>query len=278
MRLGSCAWSCQEWRGPFYPASLPEGRWLEFYSRYFGAVEVDTTFYHAPAPHVAEHWFSQTPASFRFAVRMPRRITHQGRLRNCQTEVRDFLKTLEPLRHKLACVLIQLPPSFSPQNDESALRHFLGELPTNIRFAVEFRHYDWHLPRVVHLFEKHRICWVWNDTAPLAHQGRAAFEFLPHTTDFLYLRFLGDLRTEFNSSGGRSHEYGRLLWSRKTSMENWCVKLARHMETSREVLAFISNHYEGMAPASCQRFARMCGVPLDLPKSESVLQMNLAGL
>lgn len=275
IRLGSCAWSFEQWRTVFYPPSLPQGQWLEFYSRFFGAVEVDTTFYHPPAKHVVEHWFQQTPEHFRFAVRMPRQVTHENRLRNSRPEVERFLEALKPLKDKLACVLVQLPPSFSPKQDELALRTFLATLPKDIRFAVEFRHMDWHLPRIVHLFENHGVCWVWNDTAPLSHQGRAAFEFLPHTTDFVYLRLLGDLRTEFNSAGQRSHEYGRLLWSRKNSMENWCVKLARHMDTSREVLVFVSNHYEGMAPASCQRFAKMCGFSMELPKPESALQMNL---
>jgi len=44
IRLGACSWSFEEWRGNFYPADLPPARWLEFYSHYFPAVEIDSTF------------------------------------------------------------------------------------------------------------------------------------------------------------------------------------------------------------------------------------------
>ena len=41
IRLGACAWSFEEWKGSFYPVDLPQIRWLEFYSHYFPAVEID---------------------------------------------------------------------------------------------------------------------------------------------------------------------------------------------------------------------------------------------
>src|ERR1700730_14134953 len=70
IRLGTCAWSFQEWRGSFYPADLPPDRWLEFYSRYFPAVEIDSTFYKAPAEATIRRWAESTPASFRFACKL----------------------------------------------------------------------------------------------------------------------------------------------------------------------------------------------------------------
>ena len=49
IRIGACAWSFEDWRGAFYPPDLPDSQWLEFYARYFPAVEVDSTFYGVPA-------------------------------------------------------------------------------------------------------------------------------------------------------------------------------------------------------------------------------------
>src|SRR3954451_23867111 len=72
IRLGTCAWSFEEWRGNFFPAGLPPSRWLEFYARYFPAVEVDSTFYHAPSEATIRRWAENTPASFRFACKLPR--------------------------------------------------------------------------------------------------------------------------------------------------------------------------------------------------------------
>ena len=139
IRLGACAWSFEEWRGAFYPAELPEERWLEYYSRYFSAVEVDSTFYAAPSEAAVLRWVESTPASFRFACKLPRSITHACGLRDCRAEFTQFLSALEPLAPKLQVILVQLPPSFAPKDGQAVLRSFLEQLPRDFRFAVEFR-------------------------------------------------------------------------------------------------------------------------------------------
>src|SRR5688572_7645925 len=115
IRLGTCAWSFEEWRGRFYPAELPPARWLEFYARYFPAVEIDSTFYNTPAETTLQRWAESTPASFRFACKLPREITHGRALRDCGPELLSFVRALEPLGEKLHVILAQLPPSFAPK-------------------------------------------------------------------------------------------------------------------------------------------------------------------
>ena len=134
--IGACAWSYEDWRGVFYPEHLPAARRLEFYAKYLRAVEVDSTFYHAPKAQVTAHWNDVTPDAFRFACKLPREITHERRLRDSQELLLEFMQDLAPLGRKLACVLIQLPPSFSPKTDEHALREFVRELPGGARFAI----------------------------------------------------------------------------------------------------------------------------------------------
>ncbi|PZR72093.1 MAG: hypothetical protein DLM52_13640, partial [Chthoniobacterales bacterium] len=45
VRIGSCAWSFEEWREVFYPRELPTSEWLAWYARFFPTVEIDSTFY-----------------------------------------------------------------------------------------------------------------------------------------------------------------------------------------------------------------------------------------
>ena len=45
IRIGTCAWSYDDWRGAFYPEHLPATERLQFYARHFPTVEVDSTFY-----------------------------------------------------------------------------------------------------------------------------------------------------------------------------------------------------------------------------------------
>lgn len=265
IRLGACAWHFPEWRSSFYPADLPPEKWLEFYAHYFPAVEVDSTFHHPPKEESVLRWAESTPSAFRFACKLPRQISHACGLRDCTAELSAFLRALEPLGDKLQVVLIQLSPSFTPKEGKTALRHFFEQLPRDIRFAIEFRHPGWHRPAIIRLLEKHRVCWVWADTSPLNERNLAPFELWPDTTDFLYLRLLGDYATKYDHAGAPVHHYGKLLWKREAALDSWAVKIERHLEEARSVWGFVNNHFEGFAPETCQRLAERLGYELPLP-------------
>lgn len=265
IRIGTCAWGFDDWRPGFYPPDLPESHWLEFYARYFPAVEIDSTFYSAPTEDVARRWVEMTPPHFRFSCKLPRAITHVCRLRDCTTELSDFVRAMEPLAAKLHVILIQLPPAFSPKDGKAALRIFLRQLPKDFRFAIEFRHGGWHRPQIIGLLEKYRVAWVWADTSPLNERNLAPFEFLPRTADFLYLRLLGDYATKYGSDGSHVNQYGKLLWKREAALESWALRIERHLREVRSVWAFVSNHFEGYAPETGQRLAQRLGFDLPLP-------------
>lgn len=265
IRLGACAWTFEEWLGGFYPPDLPPENWLEYYARYFPAVEVDSTFYFLPTAETVARWAESTPSSFRFACKLPRAITHACRLRDCTSEFNHFLRLMEPLGDKLQVVLVQLPSSFSPTEGRVALRSFFKQLPRDFRFAVEFRHPGWHRPPIIRLLEKHRVAWVWSDITPLNERNLAPFEPWPLPTDFIYMRLLGDYATKYGADGGHVHRYGKLLWKREAALESWAIKIERHLDETRSIWVFVNNHFEGFAPETCQRLAGHLGYELPLP-------------
>ena len=267
IKIGTCAWSFDDWRGVFYPPELPPNQWLAWYARTLPAVEIDSTFYATPSAHVIAQWLKATPDHFSFACKMPREITHARKLRNSSELLRAFLAGIGLLRPKLGPVLIQLPPFFEPAHDETALRDFLFDLPDEFSFAVEFRHPDWHQPRIVKLLENLGICWVWNDTSPLKEQNTAPFTFLPQTSDCLYIRLLGDLRTISRGNGARAIRYNKLMWPRASALESWAIKIKKYAAgKARSIHVFVNNHYEGFSPQTCQRLARQLGLKIDLPE------------
>lgn len=265
IKIGTCAWTYDDWRGVYYPEHFPAGERLEFYAKYLPAVEVDSTFYHAPTEQAVAHWAAVTPPDFAFACKLPQEITHQQRLRDSTESLRGFLAALAPLEKKLWCVVVQLPPSFQPRRDEAALRAFVQQLPAEVRFAIEFRHPDWHLPRIAHLLEEHRVAWVWNDLTALDHQKEGAFEFLPDTTDFLYVRLMGDLEKKYGADGRKIHRYRELMWPRDAALESWSVRLRQAADEHRRIFVAISNHFEGYAPQTAQRLGERLGFSLTLP-------------
>jgi uncharacterized protein YecE (DUF72 family) len=144
-------------------------------------------------------------------------------------------------------------------------------LPRDFRFAIEFRHPGWHRPQFIHLLEKYRICWVWADTSPLNERNLAPFEFQPCTTDFLYVRLLGDYTTKYDGDRKHQHRYGKLLWKREAALESWALKIERQLSDVRAVYAYLNNHFEGFALESAQRLAERLGYELPLPSTEAAM-------
>jgi uncharacterized protein YecE (DUF72 family) len=233
-------------------------------------VEIDSTFYHPPAAHVAEHWAEVTPPDFVFTAKVPREITHERGLRDCQAGLEAFLESMRLLGSKLACVLVQLPPYFALRHHEHMLRDFVRQLPSGVRFAIEFRDPDWHHPRISHLLAEHGVCWVWNDASTLEHANEAAFAFWPHTTDFLYLRLLGDLDAKYAPDGSPIHHYRQLMWPREVALDNWSEKVRTLLPQVSRALVFAANHYEGFAPHTAARIAQRLGIPITLPAASEL--------
>src|SRR6516164_3805912 len=85
---------------------------------------------------------------------------------------------------KTLALLIQLPPSLQIFEGLGRLRELVLELDTRFRYAVEVRHSSW-FQDLAYNFANNDVCMVWSQLAELR-----APPIL--TTDFLYLRFIGD--------------------------------------------------------------------------------------
>jgi uncharacterized protein YecE (DUF72 family) len=139
---GTSGYNYPEWRGTFYPEKFPTSKMLPYYAERFTTVEVNYTFYRIPTVALLEGWSRQTPENFTFTLKVPRRITHDSKLRHCEELTQSFCRTAQTLGSKLGVLLFQLPPTF--KRDDSVLTEFLNLLPEGIRAAFEFRHASWH--------------------------------------------------------------------------------------------------------------------------------------
>lgn len=56
---------------------------------------------------------ASVPETFRFAVKIPKTITHQAKLVEVDALIAEFAEDVEPLGAKLALLLVQLPPKLA---------------------------------------------------------------------------------------------------------------------------------------------------------------------
>jgi uncharacterized protein YecE (DUF72 family) len=140
---GASGYSFKEWKGPFYPETIKPEEMLAYYAARLATVEINNSFYAMPKPGVLAHWVEVTPASFRFAIKASKRITHDARLKAdaAADSVAYLYKVLEALGARRSAVLFQLPPFL--KKDPARLADFLALLPPGHRAAFEFRHDSW---------------------------------------------------------------------------------------------------------------------------------------
>lgn len=148
MRLyvGTSGFGYDEWEGSLYPPTLPADDRLGFYAERFATVEINNTFYRMPKREVLQRWAEAVPPGFRFAIKVSRRITHQGRLHDADGGLAYLLGQLETLGDALGPLLFQTPPFLPKRADR--LRELLAKLPAGTRAAFELRHASWDDPEV----------------------------------------------------------------------------------------------------------------------------------
>src|SRR5438067_9913565 len=136
--IGTQGWNYTAWVGPFYPSGTRTAEFLTAYTRAFRAVEVDSTFYAIPDARAVRAWAERTPPDFTFALKMPKEVTHQRRLRDADGLLRKFLDRARELGPKLGPILLQMGPDFTPE-ELPAVEQFVTSLPRDLRFALELR-------------------------------------------------------------------------------------------------------------------------------------------
>jgi uncharacterized protein YecE (DUF72 family) len=141
LAIGTSGYSYAAWKGKFYPERFSAKQMLAYYSERFPTVEINNTFYRMPTPSLVESWAAQVPAQFHFAIKAPRRITHEKRLKQVDEEVARFLDVTSVLGVRRGPLLFQLPPNFP--RDDARLSEVLALLPAGVKAAFEFRHASW---------------------------------------------------------------------------------------------------------------------------------------
>jgi uncharacterized protein YecE (DUF72 family) len=126
--VGTSGYNYPEWKGSFYPETLPASKMLPYYAGHFPTVEINYTFYRMPTESILDGWSRATPDGFALTLKAPRRITHDARLRDCAERVQQFLETAATL---------------GPKIDLPLFDAFLEAFPPRVRAAFEFRHPSW---------------------------------------------------------------------------------------------------------------------------------------
>jgi uncharacterized protein YecE (DUF72 family) len=231
--IGTSGYNYPEWKGSFYPASLPQAKMLPYYAARFPTVEINYTFYRMPTEKLVNGWAAQTPMPYKLTLKAPRRITHDNRLTGVGSLVAGFSEVAAALGDKLGALLFQLPPT--AKMDLAVFDAFLDDLPPKAPAAFEFRHPSWFDEQIFDRLRRRNLALCIADSDKLSTPVQV-------TGEFAYFR----LRDE-----GYTPD----------DIKRWGDVIARETTSCRDVFVYFKHEDEGKGP----EFARLLMNHLGLP-------------
>lgn len=247
VRIGPAGWSYRDWEGIVYPEK-PGGKFdpLEYLSRFFDTIEINSSFYRPPAATTSGSWVRRVVenTNFRFTAKLNRVFTHERGKATPQDEL-DFRKGLEPLAtaEKLGAILLQFPWSFKNTDEE---RHYLVKLIDLFReypLVVEVRHASWNVAEMYEFLEDCGVG-ICNIDQPLFAKSIKPGSI--STSAVGYVRLHGrNYQNWFREEAPRDDRYDYLYSAEE--LEPWIVRIKEIARKTQESYVITNNHFRGQA-------------------------------
>ena len=234
--IGTSGFHYEHWIGPFYEEGLNAKNFLEFYSRHFQTVELNNTFYRMPQPEMIEKWRDAVPASFIFAAKASRFITHIKKLYDVRDPLKLFLERMELFEKKIGPILFQFPPSW--HRDMERLSAFLPLLSKEFKYAFEFRHPSWFDQQLYDLLKKYKAAFCIHDFG-----GKLTPKII--TAKFVYIRYHGP------TSGPYTGKYS------DSNLKVLAKDIRSWAEQKKDVYCYFNNDQAGYAVANAMTLSKM---------------------
>ena len=260
IRVGPAGWSYEDWKGIFYPPSMPKSLHpLTFLASFFDTVEINTTFYHPPTPAACAAWARHVSDNehFRFTAKLWERFTHHRETPFTQADIDRVKKGLYPLVEsgRFGALLIQFPWSFKRTPENRTWLAHVTDAFTGYPLVLEVRHASWNTPEVFASLTERNITFC-NIDQPLFRDSIAPSHTV--TAPVGYVRLHGRNHEDwFREEAGRDDRYNYLYSA--SELKPWVEKISTIAHHVNEIFVITNNHYRGQAVVNALELEQALG-------------------
>ena len=285
--VGTSSWKYGGWRDlvyrrPYKSEKEFNEKCLEEYAEHYTAVGVDHTYYAWPLPTTFNKYVEQTPADFKFGLKVTEKVTifkypnlkRYGKDAGKNNETflsasafrENFLPPLEPLKHRLGPLMLEFS-QFYPGSIASGgefverLDKFFTELKDleGYQFAIELRNANWLKKPYFEMLAKHGVGHVfnsWTRMPSVPEQIELAKEYpLP----VFVARMLLQPGTKYEEAVEAFSPYDKLQEVHPPLREGAAALINRAIDTGVPAYVFVNNRAEGCAPKTIEGILELVG-------------------
>ncbi len=273
VRVGTAGWSYKDWYSIVYPDKPGKNfKELDFLSRFFNTIEINSTFYRPPTSFMGSAWVRKVAhnPNFKFTAKLWSRFTHDRKDFNSE-EVRKYTAGIDPLMdaERLGALLCQFPWSYK-NNEES--RKWLSTIITTFKdypLVVELRHASWDVPETFQFLNEKNVGFATIDQPVIGE----SIAFKPASTGKIgYVRMHGRnyeawfKKKDADSSDQKSPAARYDYYYSKKEIDDIAQKVKVVSQGTQETYVIQNNHPWGQAVANALQLKSVLGeVDIQMP-------------
>lgn len=246
--IGTAGFSYPDWIGPFYPKKLKKSQQLEYFSRFFNLVEINSTFYNLPSEDMVNNWINRVPENFRFIIKVWQKISHNLNDQNLDSFIVDFFSRFNKLKSKIKGFLFQFPPWFKySETHLHKLELLFKKIPSEYNYIIELRDNSWYDSDNLSKFIDGEKIVLGTTYMP----GIIPY-YMPNQNKY-YIRMIGDRELSV---------FNRIQRDQSTALIDLYKNVLNLTETPNiyEIFIIVNNHFQGFAPESVNIIKKKLGL------------------
>jgi len=279
IRIGTCSWKYDSWRGLVYSDAVTLNHLAEYSTKY-NTVEIDQWFWSLfpggkvvfPRPDVVREYSAAVPVDFKFTIKVPNSLTLSHYYRKDKTKgfitnpfflstdlFQRFLDTLAPMHQQIGTLMLQF--EYLNKQKMSSQNHFLEILGQFISAAnrsffitIEIRNPNY----------LNRSYFKFLNVLKLGHVFLQGY-YMPSIVDVyekfadqlkspVVIRLHGPDRTGIEEKGGGV--WNKIIEPKNKEISQITEIIADLNSRKLDVYVNVNNHYEGSAPLTIEKITR----------------------
>ncbi|MFW9826829.1 MAG: DUF72 domain-containing protein [Candidatus Thorarchaeota archaeon] len=246
--LGTAGFYYKDWVGTFYPKTLEKTHFLEYFSKYFNLVEINSTFYNLPSEDMVIHWKNRVSENFRFIIKVWQKITHDLDNPDLDSNIIEFFSRLNLLKSKVTGFLLQFPPWFKfSESHLEKLIQLIEKMPLQYNYIIELRDNSWYDIDILSKFIDGEKLILGTTYMP---------NIIPYylvNQKSYYIRLIGDRKLK---------KFDRIQREQKQAIDHLYNNVKKMLNDSNiyRIFIIVNNHFQGAAPESVNLLKKKFGL------------------